>query len=117
MLVVIVKDQKSIIVYGRKGQIDMDYRKLSGMVPAEKWDILSGKLIDFILTSKNDDKMPSRVANVILRQWQNDGLRSETGSAALLQAAILLEPEKVIMAFSELQMADIAEQIKELLKS
>jgi hypothetical protein len=61
--------------------------------------------------------MPSRVANVILRQWQNDSLRSETGSAALLQAAILLEPEKVIMAFSELQMADIAEQIKELLKS
>lgn len=95
----------------------MDYRRLSEMIPSEKWDIVSDKLIDFILTSKNDDRMPSQVASVILRQWQNDNLRSETGIAALLQAAILLEPEKVITAFNEIQMTSVAEQVKESLKS
>lgn len=113
----IVKDQNSITISNKKGQIDMDYRKLSEMIPAGKWDILSDKLIDFILTSKNDDRMPSQIANAILRQWQNGALKSETGISALLQAAILLEPEKVIMAFNEQQMANVAEQIKESLKS
>lgn len=95
----------------------MDYRRLSEMIPSGKWDLISGKLIDFILTSKNDDRMPSQVANVILRQWQNDNLKSETGIAALLQAAILLEPEKVTTTFDEIQMTSVAEQIKESLKS
>jgi len=115
--VVTVKDKESTNVSNRKGRINMDYRKLSEMIPAEKWAVLSDKLIDLILTSKNDDRMPSQVANVILRQWQNESLKSETGLTALLQAAILLEPEKVVVSLNELQMTNVTEQVKELLKS
>ena len=91
----------------------MDYQKLTVMIPVERWEIVSNKLIDFILTSKNDDKMPGKLANVILHQWQNGTLKNETGIAALLEAAVLLEPEKTITTFIELQMTSIAEQIKE----
>lgn len=95
----------------------MDYQKLIEMIPIGKWEIVSDKLIDFILTSKNDDKMPAQLANVILYQWQNGTLKSETGITALLQAAVILEPEKTITSLNELQMTSVAEQIKETLGS
>lgn len=95
----------------------MDYAKLVEMIAVGKWQMLSDKLVDFILTSKNDEKMPSQLANKILHYWQQDILKSEHGLAALLEAAMLLEPDKTINVFSELQMANIAEQIKGALES
>ena len=78
-----------------------------------KREPLSNKLIDLILSSKNDEKMPSQLANTILHYWQNDILISESGLTALLEAAALLEPDKTIEAFTQLELADFAEQIKE----
>jgi len=95
----------------------VDYRKLVELIPVAKWESLSDKLVDFILTSKNDEKMPNQLANTILHYWQQDVLKSESGLTALLEAALLLEPDKTINAFSELQMVNIAEQIKETLES
>lgn len=90
----------------------MDYHKLIESVPVANREPLSDKLVDFILTSKNDEKMPSQLANAILHYWQQDVLESESGLTALLEAALLLEPEKAINAFNDLQMANVAEQIK-----
>jgi len=75
--------------------------------------MLSDKLVDIILTSKNDDKLPSQLAKTILNQWQNDNLKSESGLATLLQSAVLVELEKTFSALNELQMSDVAEQIKQ----
>ncbi len=96
----------------KHGEIVMDYRKLVELVPVTKRETLSDKLVDFILTSKNDEKMPNQLANTILRCWQQDVLESESGLTALLEAALLLEPEKTLGAFTELEMANIAGQIK-----
>jgi hypothetical protein len=87
------------------------------MIPVGKREILSDKLVDFMLTSKNDEKMPSQLANTMLHYWQQDVLGSESGLTALLEAALLLEPDKTINAFNELQMANVAEQIKAALMS
>lgn len=95
----------------------MDYRKLVELVPVGKWDVVSDKLIDLILTSKNDDKMPSQLANTILHYWQQDVLESESGLSALLEAVLLLEREKIINALSELQMTNVVEEIKTVLLS
>jgi len=95
----------------------MDYRKLVELIPITNRETLSHKLVDFILTSKNDEKMPSQLANTILHHWQQNVLESESGLAALLEAALLLEPDKTISAFGELQMTSIAEQIKATLAS
>jgi hypothetical protein len=91
----------------------LDYIKLVGLIPAEVRQTLSEKLVDFILTSKNDEKMPSQLANNMLRDWQRDLLGSESGLAMLLEAAVLLEPEKVIGTLDELQLANVAAQIKQ----
>ena len=90
----------------------MEYAKLVGSIPAEKREMLSNKLIDFVLTSKNDEKMPSQLANTFLNFWQQNLLKTENGLTALLEAALLLEPEKTVTLFNELQMTNITEQIK-----
>jgi hypothetical protein len=91
----------------------MDYRKIFDNVSVLKREGLSTKLIDVILLSKNDDKMPSQLANTILQQWQQDTLLTESGLTALLEAAVLLEPVKTVEALTALELADIAGQIKE----
>ena len=91
----------------------MDYRRLVEAIPVVKREPLSNKLIDLILSSKNDEKMPSQLANTILLHWQNDILITEAGLTALLEAAILLEPDKTLEVFAQLELAGLAEQIKE----
>jgi len=91
----------------------MDYRKLIETVPVAKREALSGKLIDVILLTKNDEKMPSQLANTILYQWQQDTLMSEFGLTALLEAAVLLEPDKTAEVLTALELTDIAGLIKE----
>jgi len=90
----------------------MDYGKLVEAVAVEKWGVLSDKLVDLILTSKNDDKMSSQLANSILNHWQKDSLATQAGLTALLEAAVQLEPEKTVAALTELQLTNIAEQLK-----
>jgi hypothetical protein len=91
----------------------MDYRKIIDNVSVLKREILSTKLIDVILLSKNDDKMPRQIANHIMKQWQQDTLITESGLTALLEAAVLLDPTKTVEALTALELADIAGQIKE----
>jgi len=95
----------------------LDYDRLVSFIPAAKREMLSDKLVDVILASKNDEKMPSRLANTMLQYWQRDVLESESGMAVLLEAAITLEPEKAIGALNELQVRDAAELIKATLTS
>ena len=89
----------------------MDYLKILEMVPAEKWGPLSDQLTGVILGSKNDEKMPSQLANTILLHMKNSTVNSKSGLAALLQAAILLDAEKTVTALGELRMLKVAEQI------
>jgi len=90
----------------------MDYSKLVETIATEKWTVLSNKLVDLILASKNDDKMPSQLANNILNQWQKGVLSTQHGLTALLEAAVILEPEKTVAALTELQLTNVVEQIK-----
>jgi len=93
----------------------MAYQKIVKKVPVEKWEKLSDKLIDFLLKSKKEDKMPSGLANTILSQWQQGSLTTEAGLAALLEAAVLLESEKTMeLLEQELQLLDIAKAVKEM---
>ncbi len=89
----------------------MDTLKIVEMIPAEKWGPLSDQLTGVILGSKNDEKMPSQLANTILLHMKNNTVSSKSGLAAMLEAAILLDAEKTVVALGELQMLKIAEQI------
>ena len=91
----------------------MAYQKIVKNIPAEKREKLSDKLIDLLLKSKKEDKMPSGLANTILNQWQLGSLTTEAGLAALLEAAVLLESEKTVEFLDqELQLVDVAKALK-----
>jgi len=91
----------------------MTYRKIVEMIPIEKREKLTAKLIDYTLKSKNADKMPSSLAKTILHHWQQSLLTNEAGLAALLEAGAILEPEKT-MSFlgEELQLPDVVKAIR-----
>jgi len=92
----------------------MAYEKIVKAIPVEKREKLSDKLIDLLLKSKNDDKMPSGLANTILNQWQLGPLTTEAGLAALLEGAVLLESEETMdFLEQELQLMDVIKAVKE----
>ena len=91
----------------------MDYHKIAEMVPIEKRERLSAKLIDFVLKSKNADKMPSSLAKTMLHHWRQGPLTSETGLAALLEAAVVVESDKTVNFLEkELQLLDVVKAIR-----
>jgi hypothetical protein len=90
----------------------MDYPKLVEMVPAEKLGPLSDQLLNFILTTKNEGKMPTTLANMMLSKMQQGAIKSSNGVAVLLEASLTLEPEKTIAALGEMQLAQLAEAVK-----
>lgn len=91
----------------------MDYSSLVDLVDESRWKSLSDKLVDLILTTKNDEKMPSALARRFLHLWQQDHLVSEVGLAVLLEASVRLEPEKVLSTLSELSLGIPESKIKE----
>ncbi len=92
---------------------DMDSSGLIDLIEKSRWQALSDKLVDIILTTKNDEKMPSNLARRFLHLWQQDHLVSEAGLAVLLEAGVRLEPEKVLSTLSELNLGIPESKIKE----
>ena len=92
----------------------MSYKKIVEMIPVEKREELSDKLLNYLLKSKKEKKMPSSLAKCFLSQWQTGSFDDEVGLAVLLEATALLEPEKTTEFFEqELQLADVAKALKE----
>ena len=90
----------------------MDYPKLVEMVPEDKLGMLSDQLLNFILTTKNEAKMTTKLASCMLSAMQQKLIKSKLGASVLLEAAFLLEPEKTLAALNEMQLANLAEEIK-----
>jgi hypothetical protein len=92
----------------------MAYQKIVKTIPVEKREKLLDKLLNFVLKSKKESKMPSGLAKTILSQWQLGPLTTEEGVATLLEAAVLLESEKTMEFLEqELQLMDVAKAIRE----
>ena len=93
----------------------MSYKKIVKMIPVEKREELSDKLLNYLLKSKKEKKMPSSLAKCFLSQWQTGGFDDEVGLAVLLEATALLEPEKTTEFLEqELQLAEVAKALKEV---
>ncbi len=93
----------------------MAYHEVVEMIPTEKREKLSVKLVDIVLKSKNEHKMPSSLAKNILHYWRRGPLLNEDGLPALLGAAILLEPEKTVdFLEQELQLVEMVKAIKQI---
>jgi hypothetical protein len=95
--------------------LNMAMEKVARGIPASLWNIASEKLIDITLNSSNASKMPSDLAKTILYYWQRDQLATEVGLHRLLEASMILEPEKTISLMEELGLPEIVVMLKETL--
>ena len=92
----------------------MSYKKIVELIPVEKREALSNKLLNYLLKTKKEKNMPTSMAKCFLSQWQTGGFDDEAGLAVLLEATATVEPEKTIeFVEQELQLADVAKALKE----
>ena len=84
------------------------------MIPFEKRGIVSDKLLNFLLKSKNEAKMPSSMAYCFLNQWQTGTFDDEVGLAVLIETTTIVELEKTTEFIEkELQLTEVSKAIKE----
>jgi hypothetical protein len=92
----------------------MSYKKIVKMIPFEKREKLSDKLLNYLLKSKKEKNMPSSMAKCFLGQWQIGDFHDEAGLAVLLEATALLELDKTTKFLEEdLQLNNVANALKE----
>ncbi len=91
----------------------MAMEKIARKIPTSLWDIASEKLIDITLNSSNASRMPSDLAKTILYYWQRDQLATEVGLQRLLEASMILEPQKTIRVMGELGLPEIVTLLEE----
>lgn len=90
----------------------MTMEKIVHRIPASLRSPASEKLIDIILNSSNARKMPSSLAKTILYYWQRDQIATAVGLERLLEASMILEPEKAISLMEELGLPEIVALLK-----
>jgi len=88
--------------------------RIARKIPTSLWTIASEKLVDIVLNSSNAEKMPSDLAKTILYYWQRDQLATEVGLKRLLEAAMILEPEKTIETIDSLGLSELVIMLKEM---
>jgi len=90
--------------------------KIVRKIPASLWSVASDKLVDLVLNSANGERMPSDLAKTILFYWQRDQLATEVGLQRVIEAAMILEPEKTIGVIDELGLQELVIMLKETIK-
>ncbi len=90
----------------------MAVEKIARKIPSSLWTEASEKLIDITLNSPNAAKMPSELAKTILYYWQRDQLASEIGLQRLIEASMILEPDKTLSLMGELGLPDLVVMLK-----
>jgi hypothetical protein len=92
----------------------VSYKKIVKMIPVEKREELSDKLLNYLLKTKKEKDMPASMANCFLSQWQTGTFEDETGLAVLLEATATVELEKTTEFLEQdLQLADVAKAVRE----
>ena len=94
----------------------MAMEKIVRKIPASLWSVASDKLVDLVLNSANGERMPSDLAKTILFYWQRDQLATEVGLQRVIEAAMILEPEKTIGVIDELGLQELVIMLKETIK-
>ncbi len=91
----------------------MTMEKIVRRIPTSLRSPASEKLIDLILNSSNANKMPSHLAKTILYYWQRDQIATAVGLERLLEASMILEPEKATSVMEDLGLAEIVVMLRE----
>ena len=91
----------------------MSAKEVVRMIPVSLYGIVSKRLIDTILGAEKAESIPTLLAKSILYLWQRDQLENEVGIEKLLEAAMLVEPEKTLTFFQEVGLQELVITLKE----
>jgi hypothetical protein len=87
-------------------EFNMALEKIVEKIPSSKWMATSERLIDIVLNSANSNKMPSGLAKTILYYWQRDQLATKIGIQRLLEASLVIDPEKTTEVLNEFDLQE-----------
>lgn len=90
----------------------MSFLELARRIPLELQGKSANALIDLILNSPNAPMLSISLARSILHHWQRDQLTTESGLSILVEASLLLEPQKTSETFSGLGLGEVAEALR-----
>lgn len=99
--------EEHICIYAtRCVEFNMALEKIVEKIPSSKWMATSERLIDIVLNSANSNKMPSGLAKTILYYWQRDQLATKIGIQRLLEASLVIDPEKTTEVLNEFDLQE-----------
>ena len=78
------------------------FEVIADAISSEEKKILADKLLGFLLETKSKMELPVNLAKVILRLEAREDLHIRFGIIKLLEAAMLLEPEKTVDLVNEI---------------
>ena len=78
------------------------FEVVADAISSEEKEILADKLLGILLETKSKMELPVNLAKVILRLEAREGLHIRFGIIKLLEAAMILEPEKAIDLVNEI---------------
>lgn len=91
----------------------MSEKDVVRMIPVSLYGIVSKRLIEIVLETEKTDSIPTSLAKSILYLWQRDQLENETGIEKLLEAAMLVEPDRTMAFFQEVGLQELVITLKE----
>jgi hypothetical protein len=91
----------------------MSEKDIVRMIPVSLYGIVSKRLIEIVLETEKTDSIPTSLAKSILYLWQRDQLENEVGIEKLLEAAMLVEPDKTVAFFQEVGLQELVITLKE----
>jgi hypothetical protein len=71
-----------------------DLKEIISKIPQPLVSKASDRLANLVLNSKNAKKIPNRLAKNILYDWQTGQHETSDGLERLIEAALIVEPEK-----------------------
>jgi hypothetical protein len=92
----------------------MSTKEDAQMIPVSLYGIVSKRLIEIVLGAEKTESIPTSLAKSILYLWQRDQLENEVGIEKLLEAAMLVEPEKTLAFFQEVGLQELVISLKEI---
>jgi hypothetical protein len=78
------------------------FEEIADAISDEEKKILADKLLGLLLESKSDVELPANLAKVILRLEARDDLHLRFGIIKLLEATMIVEPEKTVDLVNEI---------------
>ena len=90
----------------------MTLEEIVRKIPSTSWELTSEKLIDIVLNSPDAKKMPSSLAKTLLYYWQREQLATEIGLQRLLEASVMINPDKTVAILKELGFEELKTQLE-----